>query len=373
MSDIAPPELLLAGSTISSTASARLRIDGRDFVSFFGSGYLALSGVPEIRRAVLQALERGAPFCQQVPAAVLGGADPLFDDVEEAGALACGTEHSLYFACGSLLGAVAVASADPHFDLVLLDEHAHFNLCDAARLSGRPVLIYSHCDADALHDTLKHAPRGSQRPLVMTDGVFATTGRIPPLAAYAAILAPYGGQLLVDESHAFGVVGPQGRGAAEHCGVSEVAITGTTLSKAMCAHGALMGCSAPIAARVRVVPPLRGSNAGSPLSAAAAAACLRYVARRPQLRQRLAELTRYLRARLRDIGLDIAESPAPIVAFRIGSRADMLALQKRLFTQGFFIHYSTYLGSGSDGTLRCAVFRDHSRSDIDAFVDALGR
>jgi 8-amino-7-oxononanoate synthase len=361
----------MAGRRVDGPASARVTIDGREYINFFGSGYLALARFPEVRAAALDALEKGTAFAQQFPSS-LETFDPHFAHVERAAAAACGTQASVYFASGYLIGMVGLASLKEMFDLVALDEHAHYNLQDAAKLLELPSFTFANCDAGALADLLKReAQEKGRRPLVLTDGVFATTGRLPPLADYAAILVPYGGRLFVDESHAFGVVGEYGRGAAEYCGVEEVASTGATLSKAYCAQGAVVGCSSAVAARLRNLPPLRGACAGSPLSAAVAAAALTFVGSRPTLRTDLRALTDYLRMRLRALGLAIPDSPAPIVAFKWGDREEMLALQRRAFERGVYLYHSTYIGTDADGVIRCAVFRDHSREDIDALVDVL--
>jgi 7-keto-8-aminopelargonate synthetase-like enzyme len=361
----------MVGRRVDGPASARVTIDGREYINFFGSGYLALARLPEMRAAALRALERGTAFAQQFPSS-LETFDPHFAHVERAAAAACATEASVYFASGYLIGMVGLASLEGEFDVIVLDEYAHYNLKDAAQLLGLPCFTFTHCDASALADLLKREAQGKgRRPVVITDGVFATTGRLPPLADYAAILVPYGGRLFVDESHAFGVVGEFGRGAAEYCGVEEVASTGATLSKAYCAQGAIVGCSSSVAARLRNVPPLRGACAGSPVSAAVAAAALTCVARRPSLRTDLRALTDYLRTRLRALGLAIQDSPAPIVAFKWGGRKEMLALQRRAFEDGVYLYHSTYIGTDADGVIRCAVFCDHTKEDIDALVDIL--
>lgn len=363
--------LPLTGRLTLGPAAARMSIDGREYLNFFGSGYLALTNIPEIRAAVMCALEGGATFFKQVPAA-LGAVDSTFEELERTGAAALGTQASVYFASGYLIGAVGIASLERSFDLVVLDEAAHYNLYDAAKIASRPIFSFAHCDVQSLSDVLKRNVRGTQHPLVLTDGVFATTGRIPPLADYSRLLAKYDGHLLVDESHGFGVVGSNGRGAAEHCGVGESGVTtGATLGKAFCAQGALLGCSAEAAARLRTVPPIRGACAGSPLSAVASSASLAYMASHPELRADLQALTQYLRSRLRELGVDVIESPAPIVAFQWGKRSDMLALQARLWERGIHVYHSTYVGAGAEGVIRCAVFRDHSREDIDTLTDAL--
>lgn len=369
----APPVPLLQGKSVSGPISARIRLDGREYLNFFGAGYLALSGVAEIREAVAKALTEGVPLSQHIPAAAVGGADHVFDSAENAAAMFCSAESAVYFASGYFIGAAGLASIEQTFDVVLIDECAHFNLFDAAKLSDRPTYTFAHCDPDSLSDVLNGLDNRMRSPVVLTDGVFATTGRVPPLADYAQILDRYDGRLLVDESHGFGVIGENGRGAAEFCGISRQVIVGATLSKALCTQGAFLACSSIAAGRVRATKPLRGANSGSPLSAAAASASLHYLAAHPNMRRELSETTKYFRARLRDVGFDVLESPAPIVSFRAGDRNEMLALQQRTFKEGIFLHYSTYVGAGPEGLIRCAVFSDHSESDIEVLVQALTR
>ena len=169
------------------------------------------------------------------------------------------------------------------------------------------------------------------------------------------------------------VIGEHGRGAVEYFRVERWTSIGATLSKAICAQGAVIPCSNQAAKYVRTVQPLRGANKGSPLFAVAASASLAYLSAHPEIREALQRMTSYFRTRLREIGIDSIDSPAPIVSFRVGTRKDMLALHRRLFLDGFFLTRSAYLGAGPDGILRCAVYRDHSTNDIDALVSALAR
>jgi 8-amino-7-oxononanoate synthase len=364
-------EPFLTGRRVVGPVSARINIDGREYINFFGSQYLALALVPEVRVAVLETLERGAPFAEPLPAA-LGTIDRDFEAVELAAAAACGTQASVYFASGYLIGRVALASMEPAPDLLFLDASAHYNLQDAAKVSDLPCFTFEHADADSLRDLLRRHVRPHKLPAILTDGVFATSGRLAPLEDYASALAPYDGRCIVDESHAFGVVGATGRGAAEYCGIEERATIGTTLSKAYCAQGAIVPCFSVAAKRLRTEPPVRGACAGSPLSAAAAAASLEYVARHPEIRERIRTTADYLRGRLRCRGIEVVDTPAPIVSFQYGTRAQMERVQHRLFDQGIYIYLSHYLGAGPEGVIRCAIFRDHVQADIDALIDALG-
>jgi 7-keto-8-aminopelargonate synthetase-like enzyme len=361
---------LLTGRVVGGTASARVSIDGRDYINFSGCGYLALGRLPELRNAALVALEQGAPFARQISAAY-GAVDPAIRDLESTAAVYCGTGAAVYFASGYLIGAIALQCVDTAHSMLFIDRSAHFSLFDGARLTGLPLTTFAHCDAEALATSIEKNLPPRSRPIVITDGVFATTGRLAPLDQYATVIAGYGGTLVVDEAHSFGVIGPRGRGAAELLGVEAVARTAATLSKAFCAQGALIGCDHEQAARLRHSPPLRGANSGSPISAAVSAAALNYTMAHPERRSRLATLTTYLRRGLRGIGIDVDDSPAPIVGFSVGDRVCMKSLQRRLFDRGIHVTLSNYIGAGPQGMIRCAVFADHSEADLDALVDGL--
>ena len=351
-------------------ASARININGREYINFAGSGYLALGARPEVREAALRAIMDGSAFSRQLPL-TYGVIDPAIADLEGVAAAYFGTDSAIYFASGYFIGAAALNSIDADQSALFIDEEAHYSLLDAARASGRPLTVFAHCEPDALLNAIHRTLLPKMRPIVITDGVFGTTGRMAPLDRYASIVGDYGGRLVVDEAHSFGVIGPNGRGAADFLGTERVSTTAATLSKAFCGHGGVIGCDRATAEKLRHLPPLRGANAGSPISAAVGAAALRYMASRPELRKQLSDLTAYLRRKLNALGLDVGNSPAPIVAFRIGDRNDMRCLQTRLFDRGIHVIISNYIGAGPNGVIRCAVFADHTEADLDALVTSI--
>jgi 7-keto-8-aminopelargonate synthetase-like enzyme len=362
----------LAGRQVSGSASARWTIDGEEYLNFAGCGYLALAGLPQLRAAAYAALDQGAPFSRQMPVAY-GGTDCPFDDVEAAVADAMGTEAAVYFASGYLIGMVGLAAFARPADHLFLDGGAHRNLVDAARLSGLPVTGFAHWRPDALADAVRRELAVGERPVVLTDGTSTATGELGPLDVFARLVEPFGGLLFVDDSHGFGVVGEHGRGAAEHLGVEFVAATATTLSKAYCASGAAIGGSRDVARRVHDSPPARHANPGSPVSAAVAVAAMRYMLAHPERRRQLRDLTCHLRGGLRERGVDVPDSPAPIVSFRVGDRPTMRNLQHELFARKIYLPISNYLGAGTAGLFRCAVFANHSIDDLDTLVDAVTR
>jgi 8-amino-7-oxononanoate synthase len=363
-STAAHPGLLLG------SAGARITLNGREYINFAGSTYLALGNQQELRSAARKALKAGAAFSCQLPS-VYGVADPFIGELEKTAASYCGTEAAVYIASGYLIGAAALMSLDSQPSMLFIDEDAHFSLFDAARLTAFPLVRFNHCDPEALEKAIrKNLPPG-ERPVALTDGLFGTTGRIAPLAEYAAILNNWDGRLVVDEAHSFGVLGAHGRGAVEHHGAERISALAATLSKAFCAQGAIVGCTQEAAERLRRLPPLRGANAGSPISAAVASASLCYMQAHPERRERLRQLTAYLRKRLRNIGIETGDSPAPIFAFHRGARQAMLTLQQQLFERGIYVLMSSYIGAGQDGVIRCAVFADHSEADLDTLAGEL--
>jgi len=216
-----------------------------------------------------------------------------------------------------MIGAAGFAAADPEFDIILMDEIAHWNLEDAAKLTGKPVRYFAHRSAKALAEAIEQLLPG-QRPIVVTDGAFATSGSLPPLDEYAALLEPYNGKLLVDESHSGGVVGETGRGTVQHFGVEDIAHVGGTLSKAFCAQGSVYVGSLEAVERARACKAVRGSNSGTPISANVAAAALRLVGANPGICSKVREQAEYLRIRLKEIGLVVPDSPTAIVSFSHG-------------------------------------------------------
>lgn len=360
---------ILDGHELRGGGNSELRIDGEPFLNFSGANYLALTDKEELRGAAQRALDEGVGFSRYLVHAY-GGNDPYFDAVEREAAKFFGTEAAVYLPSGYMIGAAGFAAADPEFDIILMDEIAHWCLEDAAKLTGKPVRYFAHRSAKALAEAIEQL-LPEQRPIVVTDGAFATSGSLPPLDEYAALLEACNGKLLVDESHSSGVVGKTGRGAVQHFGVEDFAHVGVTLSKAFCAQGSVYVGSVEGVERARACKPVRGSNSGTPISANVAAAALRLVRANPGLCSKVREQAEYLRTRLKEIGLVVPESPTAIVSFSHGGFSDMRAIQENLFNEKIYVLHSNYIASGPGGAIRLSVFADHSIEDLNRVVEAI--
>ena len=360
---------LLTGRQLEGGASSSLFIDGKRFLNFGGCNYLALTNRAELRDAALNALENGCLFARYLHIDY-GGNVASFDRVEREAAVFFGTQSAIYLPSGYHLGFASLTGLEPYLDVVVLDEQAHWCLSQAAVLSGAQVKYFTHCDPDALEKILEDLA-DHERPLIATDGAFATSGRMPPLDCYSELAERFDGQLLVDESHSAGVIGNTGRGALQHFGIRERAYAATTLSKAFCGHGAVFTGPKEMTERARQTPAVRGSNAGSPISAEVSAASLRLVRENPELCADVRSKTSYLRKGLRSIGLEVIESPSSIVSFCWGGFEEMRAIQTSLFEDGIYVMHSNYIAAGPGGTIRLTVFADHTLEDLDNLIQKI--
>lgn len=219
---------------VESTSGAWVVVDGQPVLSFGGSGYLGLGGNLEIIEAGVKALRSYGVHSQLPRSAGYGQVANL--DAEEAARQFFEVDGAMFFATGYMFGLIGVCGLAPSCGAVFLDESAHYSLRDACLASGMPVHEFRHGDAADLALVIARELGDAGRPLVVTDGMFPTWGAIAPLKAYADVLAPRDGWLVVDESHAFGCVGPRGRGAVELAGIArDRVLAGGSMAKATAA------------------------------------------------------------------------------------------------------------------------------------------
>jgi 8-amino-7-oxononanoate synthase len=358
------------GKVITGAESARLTLNSRLLINFVGCSYLALQDVAAIKTAATEAVSLGQAWSQMVSQGY-GGVDVAFNALRRSATRYFGVDDVAIMPSGYFCGPALLAGYGEPFDCIVIDELAHFSLHDAATLAKKPVYKFQHADADSLYDVLRRNLIPGGRAVVLTDGVFPVTGEIAPLAQYRKVLDSFDGDLLVDDSHGYGVLGSQGRGTLEECATS--GFSAGTLSKAFCTQGAIIPCDTEFALRAKSRSPLRGSSAGAPATAYVASAALDFMFRHPERRLHVQNLAVHLKNGLVSAGLNVAINKSPIAGFQVGGQADMAALQARLFDSGYHVLHSMYIGAGPTGMIRCAVFADHSREDIDSFIQALKR
>jgi 8-amino-7-oxononanoate synthase len=358
--------------TLESALGAQIVLNGRVYINFGGSSYLGLASnslIVEAGIAALREFGAGVP----IPRAH-GVITRAHREFEIESATFFETDTALYLASGYCFGLIGIAALGRKSTRIFFDEWAHHSLREAIAASALASQPFRHLDCQDLEAQLKRHLRRGEAPLVVTDGLFSTLGEIAPLSELERAVAPYGGRLLVDESHSFGVLGPRGRGAYEHHDVPRRSIViGGSLGKALGVCGGVIPASEDEAAAFRSSPASRGASTGLPAAAAMCSQSLKYVREHPELLERLRANTKYLKCGLRRLGLDVADTVVPIAAFVAGSDRSMQALREALLTDGIFLYHSKYIGAGAAGVIRCSVYADHTVEHMDRLIDALRR
>jgi 7-keto-8-aminopelargonate synthetase-like enzyme len=374
-----------------------VRIDGREYLYFVGTGYLGLQAHPEVIRAACEAAQRYG-IHSATSRAGFGNTPPTLS-VERRAAEFFGTEASFYFPAGYASNSILLRAIENDFDALFVDEYSHYCVCEAASQSGRPTFRFRHRDASDLADNLHKHLHPGQRPLVMTDGVFSVRGTIAPLADYVASLANYpGAGLLVDDAHGVGVLGNRGRGTLEHFGlfdgVHEDSVNSkivsplitqergdcalflcATLSKALGGYGGIIPGSQGFIDCVRAASHWYDGATSPPAPVTAASArALELIQADPDLRTRLWSNVRRLKDGLRAMGFDVDDTPVPIICLVVGDGENMRRIQQELMRHGIATAYiAAYSGLSAAGGLRIAVFAAHTDEMIQRLLDELGR
>ncbi len=406
---------------LQSPPDAVVTIDGREYLYFVGTGYLGLQSHPEVIKAACLATERYGIHSATTRAG-FGNSPPLLE-AERRVAELFDAQCAFYFVTGYAGNAILLAALQESFDVLFADELSHYSVLEAARQTHLPVFTFHHRDPGDLAAALKNNLPPGRRPLLLTDGVFSVRGTIAPLAEYRAVLSGYpGAGMMVDDAHAVGVLGQEGRGTLEHLGLWRIASANSplplgegpggralqaarnnddpassasphpsplpagegtdfatfltaTASKAIGGFGGIIPGSRDFIERVK-----RSSHwfdgASAPVAAAAAATAkaIELMMADPDRRARLWSNVRLFKDGLRGMGLEVDDSPVPILCLVLGDAENMRRIQSELMHRGIAVAYlPAYSGLGTEGGLRIAVFATHTDSMIEQLLDELRR
>ncbi len=341
-----------------------VREGGRTLIYFGGCDYFRLASDPRIHQALRDGL---ASYGLNVAASrVTTGEHRLYQELERELAQFFGAPAAVLVASGYSADLAAAQALRGKIRTVLIDEEAHSALNDAVCLLDCRIVQFKHrSPTDLARRVDRHSASGPL--LVATDGMFALTGMVAPLAAYLAAL-PRSALLLVDDAHAAGLLGPTGKGTVENLDRRRVIQT-VTLSKAFGVYGgAILGARG---LKERIVPlsgVFRGSTALPLPLAAAALESLRVVRDNPQLRKRLWANASHLAARL---NLKDRSVESPILAFTLKSSRAAAKISRRLNRAGIHAPLIAYGTRKTEHLLRFAVSSEHTREQLDRLAHVL--
>ncbi len=307
-------------------------------INLCSNDYLGLSTHPLLCEAVVEAIARAERF-SGTGSRLLAGHAREWDEIENEFAAFVGAEAALFFTSGYLANIGLLGSVVGRGDVIFSDEFNHASLIDGVRLSGAEKVVYSHCDLGALETAL--AAHGARRckKLVVTESVFSMEGDIAPLAGMAALARRYGAALIVDEAHAIGVFGPEGRGCVAQAGLeNEVFAAVHTCGKALASAGAFI-CGSETLKNFLVnrARTFLFNTALPPYFAAQIHSALRLARGADAERARLVQMSRALRSQLREAGWDSGASETQIVPVIIGGNAAASRMAAELENKGFAI------------------------------------
>jgi glycine C-acetyltransferase len=311
------------------------RYDGREVINLCSNNYLGLADHPALKAAALDAIATLGVGSGAVR--TIAGNMAIHQQLEAELAAFKRTEAVLLFQSGFTANAGTVAALLGPEDVVVSDELNHASIIDGCRLSGAEKKIFPHKDVDAARRLLA-AAGGARRRLLITDGVFSMDGDIAPLPALVAAAEEFGAIMMVDDAHASGVLGRDGRGTVDHFGLhGRVHIQVGTLSKAFAGLGGYVaGSRALVELLMARARPVLFSTSHPPSVAASALAAVRLVQQEPDLIARLWRNTRLFKEGLQRLGFDTGFSETPITPVIVGDERRAMALSDRLFDEGVF-------------------------------------
>jgi glycine C-acetyltransferase len=351
-----------------------VQAEGRQMMMLSSYDYLGLIGDPRIDEAAIDAIRKYGTGTGGVR--MLTGTIDIHHEMEREVAAFKGTPQAITFTSGYLANLAVIASLLSVQDRVILDSLSHRSLVDACRLAGVPLQRFRHNDMDSLRQEIANGGT-CNRTLIVADGVFSMDGDICPLPDLVQVKRDTGSFLMIDESHATGVLGRNGRGTDEHFGLpaSDVDIWSGSLAKGIPSNGGFIAVSQELAIFLQhSAAPFIFSAALAPSSVAAVTAALRVLKREPERVARLSRNAAFLRDGLKELGYNTGNSETAIIPVILNDEAHAAITAGRLREMGICVTPILFpavpLGSAR---LRLCVTAAHSLEDLEFALDGFKR
>ena len=360
---------------LASSQGAKITLrDGKQVINMCANNYLGLSSHPEIIAAARASYDNWGYGLSSVR--FICGTQDIHKKLEAALTKFLGTEDTiLYSSCFDANGGLFETLLGPE-DAVISDELNHASIIDGIRLCKAQRFRYANSDMADLEKQLA-AAKDCRYRLIATDGVFSMDGTIAKLNEICDLADKHDALVMVDDSHSVGVLGKTGRGTHEHRGcVGRVDIITGTMGKAL--GGASGGYTS---GRKEIIDILRQrsrpylfSNSVAPAIVAASLKALELLEKSTQLRDKLAENTRYFRSKMKEIGFDIPEGEGhPIVPIMLGDAKLAQSMAADLLERGIYvIGFSYPVVPKGKARIRVQISAAHNKADLDAAVRAFG-
>jgi len=358
---------------LGSAQDTEVVVDGKHVLNLSSNNYLGLTTHPRLKTAMIEATEQWGAGSGAVR--TIAGTMTIHEELERRLAQFKHTEASLVFQSGFTANLGVLQSLVREGDVIISDELNHASIIDGIRLSKAERSIFKHRDMDDLERHLeKH--RDKRVKLVVTDGVFSMDGDIAPLPAIVERAEKFGALVMVDDAHASGVLGENGRGSVNHFGLDgRVDLQMGTLSKAIGVLGGYVAGAQPVRDfLIHRARPFLFSTSHPPGVAAACIAAIDVLIAEPERIDRLWKNTARFKEGLRRLGFDTGASETPITPVIVGKGAVAMEFSDRLFKLGVFaqgIGFPTV--PEGRARIRTIVTSVHTDGQLDRALEAFAK
>src|SRR5215831_8692373 len=351
--------------------------DGKKVINLASNNYLGLTTHPRLREAALEATRHYGVGSGAVR--TIAGTMKIHMELEEKIARFKNVEACVVFQSGFAANAGTVSAVLGKDDFIVSDALNHASIIDGARLSKAKILVFRHKDIAHAEEQLASVKNEAGKKLLITDGVFSMDGDIGPLPALCDLAEKYGAIMMVDDAHASGVLGRNGRGTIDHFNVhGRVDIQVGTLSKAIGVLGGYVcGTRDLIDFLYHRARPFLFSTSHPPSVAATCIAAFEVLEQEPESIEKLWENTRFFKKELGGLGLNIGgqntpASETPITPIIVGEGRRAMEFSRELFNEGVFapgIAYPTV--AEGKARLRTIMTATHTKEELDQALDVL--
>jgi glycine C-acetyltransferase len=356
---------------LESESAAESRFDGKQVINLASNNYLGLTTHPKLREAALEAVRKYGVGSGAVR--TISGTMSIHMQLEERIAAFKNVEACVVFQSGFAANAGTVAAILTPEDHIVSDELNHASIIDGCRLSKAKIHVFPHKDTAAAEKILDELDSVPGRKLLVTDGVFSMDGDIGPLPGLVEAARKHGAIMMVDDAHASGVLGRNGRGSIDHFGVHDgVQVQVGTLSKAIGVLGGYVcGSRDLIEFLYHRARPFLFSTSHPPAVAAACLAAFDVLEQEPELIEKLWDNARYFKQGLSSAGFNTGISETPITPVIVGEAALAYQLSRELFAEGVL---ATGIGfptvAKGKARVRTIVAATHTKAELDRALEA---
>ncbi|MBD3232765.1 MAG: aminotransferase class I/II-fold pyridoxal phosphate-dependent enzyme [candidate division Zixibacteria bacterium] len=358
---------------ISSSVGTEVIVNGQKMLMIGSNNYLGLVTDSRVTEAAIEAIKKYGSGC--TGSRLLNGTLDLHEQLDHELAQFLGKEKALVFSTGFQTNLGTISCLVQKDDLIFSDRSDHASIVDGCRLSFGKTIKFKHNDMEDLERLLSNNNHECGK-LIVVDGVFSMEGDICNLPEIVRLAKKYEARILVDDAHAIGVLGENGRGTTEHFGLTdETDMIMGTFSKSFASLGGVIASDTEVIDYIKHVSRALIFSASIPPPAAASCLmALRIVQQEPERRERLWEITNRIHTEMKGMGFELGTSETPIVPIYIGEDEKTFAFWRELSDEGLFTNPIIPPAiSPGQSLIRTSYMATHTDRQIDRVLDTFRR